>query len=571
MYRACIKCTLIGMVLGIAGAAGPLYAARKIPSPVMDLPKPIDPAHKNYLNFLKDFEKRFCTKDVRNTFDQLMKRAQAVNSYVPEDFDGNIDVATVKDGLAELDKKWSWLVQKRDELKNIESWPDRKKIFSPLEDRIDVLLKLKERHFLKGEDTRALKKESKDKRKELQVEFEKIISTLSFLTSYAYPADHLQMRKDYDANKIRENKKQTSRANRLMFSRKLQEDGTFDDDHDNADIYLRTTLNTLSLALKDDDTWLEEDIRHDLEWAIREMRKQLAWGRQRQLQRMQNWINRTAALRTFYRKLLNDKEGQTERAQFVDSREASRKLKKFVYAKNAEVYKALLQESELTQALYVFDQILLHEVGNATPANYRDRIDVAQVVVNSRYHPDLSELDDDETMFEYLEAQGVDEETLESPSWLNVMFKELRFSFTLYYIPAVRHVFCPDQFRTAKITREKNLHLITDVLQNPRLDFRAVRYYSRWSMVGRMDMSKVWRGFKMIPERVGARYKDDSGLKRAIANGKYRYLYSFTELHGGRYHAIEVGPKIYALKGTLQKPEFYAHRDPHKFRFFEEK
>jgi hypothetical protein len=221
--------------------------------------------------------------------------------------------------------------------------------------------------------------------------------------------------------------------------------------------------------------------------------------------------------------------------------------------------------------LYVFDQILLHEVGNATISNFRDREDVAQVVINSRFDPDLSVLDDDEQLYDYLTAQGISEKILKQPSWLNVMFKELRFSFTLYYIPAVHHVFCPDFYRTAEVTRIKNLNLITEILREPRLDFHAIRYYSRWSMIGRIDMEHVWKGFQLIPERVGARYTDDKWLKRAVTNSKYRYLYTFTDLYGVQHHALEIGNKTYAMRGSLEKPDFYAYRDPHKFRFFEKK
>ena len=468
------------------------YAAQKIPTPALEVPKPQWRAHKDYLEFLRSFNSRFCTKETQSTFDRLAKRARSTSAYVPESFEGNIDVKTIQAGMAELDKKWQWLVTTRDRLKAQKSWPDRNRIFTSASSAIESLLQLKERHFLMGDTTRTVRKESEAQLKKLKDEFEKLTKKLYFLTSYDYPTDHLKQRKEFDANKVRKNKKQAETANLIMFKRKLQEDGTFDADQSNSDIYLRTTLNTLSLALQNKGPWLSEDIRHDLEWVIKEMRKQLGWGQQKQIARIQIWINRVAERQAFYRKLLNEKEGQMKRQLFVESREASKQLKKFVYEKNAEVYKALLEESELNKALYVFDQILLYEVGNATLSNFRDREDVAQVVINSRFHPDLSVLSKKEELYKQLVAIGVDKSVLKKSSWLNVMFKELRFSFTLYYIPAVRHVFCPDFFRTAEITREKNLHLITKILKKPRLDFHALRYFSRWSMIGRIDMSQVW-------------------------------------------------------------------------------
>jgi hypothetical protein len=325
------------------------------------------------------------------------------------------------------------------------------------------------------------------------------------------------------------------------------------------------------LALEKPGPWLSEDLRHDLDWALREIKTQLRWGKSKQLARIQEWINRMARVRGFYKNLLNDKNGAEERMQFRAKHEASLKFKKFVYSTNAKVYKFLSQQPQITKALFVFDQILLHEAGLATTQNWRDRKDVAQVIINSRKDSELSNLGKGEGFFSYLREAGVDSALVNQSSWLNVMFKELLFSFTFYYIPAVKHIFCPDFYKTAKATRAKNIYLAVKQLREPKGDFKALRYFSRWSMIGRIDMSKVWEGFRAIPERVGVRYKVQKKLQKAFQNKRYKYFYSFQDPVGAQYHVVSIRNKKYTVSDNPKKPIFYAYRDRHKFRFFEPK
>lgn len=544
--------------------------AKDLPSPVIELPKNVKQIEKiksDYLQLLQKINKTYCTHSVQTEFDQLSTKHKSLNTYVPELSDGSIDVETIKNGMPELESKLSWINQTLNRLKDQKKWTNLAKHIEPLEITASQLLKLKEKRFLQGDESEGVEDESRALLKKLKNQFEVMMNELYFLSNYAYPNNHLDQRRIFDDNRTEKVKEQTKLANKVMFQRKLREDGAYDPGHKNSDFFLRAALNTLSIRLGVDGPWLSEDNRYDLEWAIREIRKYLRQGKKRQILRFKEWLKSQTETRQFYVGILDEKN-QAERKLFLEKQKASTHLREFVYSSNAKVYKELLNTTERTQAIYVLDQILLHEVGNATNDNWRDRKDVAQVVLNSRADSDLSIIKKNEGFYSYLQAEGVPDEVMKSPSWLNVMFKQLRFSFTLYYIPAVRHIACPDFYKTAVSTRNKNLNLIVEILREPQTTFKAVRYFSRESMVGRIDMGEVWGGFKQVPERVGSRFEKDSGLKKAIRKNKYRYLYSFKDPEGVDYHVLEIGHKNYAMKGSLEKPDFFAYRNPHKFRFF---
>lgn len=543
----------------------------EVPNPALQIKLSQKLAHDNYLRFLKDFDKKHCDSSTEYKYNQLVQARKKLTNYVPELYSGELDAKTIKDGLSDLDKKWQWLVGVREQLKKLNTWPNRKTIFKPIESSIEKLLNLKEQKFLNNDNSKKLQQASKRELDKLKSQYESLMTDLFFLKGFNYPVDHLKQRQLFEDYYYKDAKTYTQKANEVMFLRRLEEDGTTNDKNDNSDLYLRTTLNTISIKLKQKDPWLDEEVRHDLEWAIRRIDQQLSYGKNEQINRIQNWINRTAGIRSFYLKILDKKGSHEELQEFINKREAGKKLKDFVYTKNAQVYKFLLDQDEYIQAYFVFDQVLLHEVGAASVYNFRDRQDVAKVFTNSRFHPKLSIIEKSEDMYKYLIEAGVSPKDLATPSWLNAMFKALRFSFTLYYIPAVKHVFCPDFYKTAQSTRSKNLYLIWDSLKKPDTEFKALRYFSRWSMLGRIDMSDVWSDYLQIPERAGSEYKSDKDLQKKFKGKAYRYLYSFIDPQEQLFHVLEIANKNYAVKIISGQPRFFAYRDTHHFRFYQQK
>ena len=179
--------------------------------------------------------------------------------------------------------------------------------------------------------------------------------------------------------------------------------------------------------------------------------------------------------------------------------ESRYQLMKFNFEKQRKVYNFWLQENKLNRVLFVLETILFNEAGDVDGRDALERMDVVQVVFNRTQIPFYHTIEEDEAIYPYLRSIG--KKKLTRSKWLNVMFKEGEFSFTYFFIPSSKNIYCPDVSRRGRFLRKENLGVILNMLKNPNSKFKATRYFSRASMLGRIDMAKVWTDFSALPER----------------------------------------------------------------------
>ncbi|MCO4753001.1 MAG: hypothetical protein KC478_00895, partial [Bacteriovoracaceae bacterium] len=306
-------------------------------------------------------------------------------------------------------------------------------------------------------------------------------------------------------------------------------------------------------------------LRYDLEWTLRYIKKVLARGKQEQLLRLNDWAERTDRNLEFYTDIIKVKNRDKAKKLVKDKNEASIKLKEFVYTKQAEVYKWWMNKPELMKAIFVLETILFNEVGTVDGKDALERIDVAQIVLNRVEHPFYSSLDPKQELVKHLDLSP---EEYSKHKWLNTLFRVGEFSFTYHYISSVVKIFCPDMSRIGRGLRDKNVKISLKAIKDKKEDFNVLRYFSRVSMLGKIDMSTVWHEYVRFPERPGYEALGQRRLVRLYLADKYQYLYSFTDPKGQAFEVIKIGDDTYSVMWEKGRPKFYKYRDPHLFKYF---
>ena len=122
--------------------------------------------------------------------------------------------------------------------------------------------------------------------------------------------------------------------------------------------------------------------------------------------------------------------------------------------------------------------------------------------------------------------------------------------------------------RRGKGIRSRNLKIAMLALKHERPHFKAIRYFSRVSMLGKVDMAKVWHDFQAYPERPGPELENQNTLRRQFISDEYQYLYSFIDPSGIAYQVITIDDKNYCITWRKGQPVFHTYRDPHFFTYF---
>ena len=291
-------------------------------------------------------------------------------------------------------------------------------------------------------------------------------------------------------------------------------------------------------------------------------------GVKKKIQRMGEWSDRVERAITFYSMLrdgkIKEKGHSFSTNNLLEKRAKARYvLKDHVLKKEAKAYRYWMDQPKILQAIYVVDTILFNEVGGIDGRDMLERRDVAQVVINRFRDPLYNSIDSKESLFPYLKLK---EEQVSLNKWLNVMFKEGEFSFTYFFIPGNLRIFCPDMTRMGKFLRRENISIALSLLRRPNDSFQAVRYFSRASMLGRVDMAPIWSDFKALEERPGLPVARSNYLARKYKNNEYTFHYDFIDKSGEIYQVLKIAKKIY-VADRLGK-NFFKYRNPHYFRYF---
>lgn len=531
---------------------------------------------KNYMSSFKQFRGKVCVPKAEEIFEQYLRSYRGQGYWIPE-LNDDVDVATIKSLLPEMEKKLSWIKQQKKQLaaRNFPSTDVTNKVRSILRQ----LLALKKAEI---ESDEAVKKSSRQQSLkllgQLQQAYGVLMKSISFYSNYKFPTDHLKNRKVHEAYREKEDQASVKITNYTFLYRKILEDGAYLKDRTTgSDIYLRTTLDTLHFELGEHEFYLSEDARYDLEYVLGKIESELKKGKERALERLTEWEERAQRTMNFYQSLTRP-ENQLElivagnkstpnKELIKEHNKAADELKEFVYRKQAEVYNYWLKQPELARAIFVLETILMNEVGGVDGEDALERMDVARVVMNRLDKPKYLSISKKEFIHRYL-LDLTSQSNITSEKWLNALVKQGEFSFTYYYMSGVAKIFCPDIAPQAKKLRKQNVEIALQVLKEKNSPFKATRYFSRSSMVGRIHMDAIWEDYVPYPERPGLLAPGQEKLKQMMAAGEYTYLYSFQDPGPVLYQVVEIGNDVYAIGEEKGLKIFYKHRNPHYFRYF---
>jgi len=143
-------------------------------------------------------------------------------------------------------------------------------------------------------------------------------------------------------------------------------------------------------------------------------------------------------------------------------------------------------------------------------------------------------------------------------------------SFTYFYFPGNLQIYCPDMTRVGQFLRRENVRIAIDLLNNPRKEFKAVRYFSRLSMFGRIEMDSLWQNFKALEEFPGKPAKNSKKYLEFYKKDHYKFLYPFkNESLSKSFYAVEIKGKPFVVEASNPK-QVYQYRNPHQFKYFTE-
>ncbi len=529
----------------------------------------------SYMKSFDDFREKSCGPKAESLFEEYLKAYRGQGYWIPE-YNDDVDVDTIKTLLPEMEKKLDWIkTQKSNVSKNKLT---NEKITSDIKELLKTLLALKKSELAIDEKSKTEpRQESLKLLRQLEIKYEELIKSVSYFSNFKYPVDHLKNRKVYDQYREKEDPESVKIANFSFLYRKLVEDGAYYKDHTGSDIYLRTTIDTLHYELKTHDFYLSEDARFDLEFVLSKIESELFKGKDKILERLTEWQERTERTINFYQNLtlpenqvvtLVDGEKITpNKALIKEHNMAAERLKEYVYLKQAEVYKYWLNQSELPRAIFVLETILMNEVGGVDGDDALERMDVARVVMNRLDKIKYLTIKKKEFIHPYLK-KIISESQVKNERWLNALFKQGEFSFTYYYMNGVSKIFCPDLAPRAKKLRHKNVEIALQVLKEGDTSFKTTRYFSRASMIGRIHMDSIWEDYIVYSERPGLLADGQKKLTEAFTQGLYTFLYAFQDPNSQTYQVVEIDGLNYALGEKNGVKLFFKHRNPHYFRYF---
>lgn len=522
----------------------------------------------DYNKVHKRFYQQVCSKSDLNKYSKLITKYRGQGYYLPK-IDLDIDRNAIIKNLHHFKKKISYIESQLKRLKK-----NRKFLkFSLAKDEInkivDHLLSLKKQYKqeIRPEKKAKILRASNVELGRLKVQFNIFMDQLFFMKSYNFPNDYLKYRKNYEKFRFNEDFKNDKKANEIFFFRRIVEDGAFDKNKTRGDKFIRTALDTLFLNIQKEKDFLSEDVRYDLDWLENKIERIVKRGKKVQENRLEEWLARTKKTFSFYQELVAIKNKNKAKFLVKKENEAAIDLRQYVYKKQAETYEFWAKQTELYKAMFSLETILVHEVGVIDGEHGLERMNVARVVLN-RYHDDFyNQLEDDQPIVKYI-SKDID---TEEEKWLNVLFKIGEFSFTYHYIPAVTGIYCPDMSRRGKGIRGKNLKFALKTLRSHDGSFKAFRYFSRVSMLGKIDMSTVWTGYQRLPEGPGYKAAAQRRLLHRYYADRYQYLYSYRDSRKREFNVLKIGKKIYSMNWEKGQPVFYDYRNPHYFKYFSKK
>ncbi len=513
---------------------------------------------KKYDKVLRQYKKKFCEPDLEKKYDALFTDYQGNGIYVPY-LNNEIDIDTIKKNLYLLKSKKRWIQSKRNRLKKYVRLPSLDKGLVKLEKLVEENLKVKYEFDVLGKKDRETIKKGKRTFAAIRDFYIKFEQKFFYMHNFGYPVNHRENRRAYELAKAQDIQK---RMNQTFFRRKIYEDGAPSSSVYKKDTFPRTIIDTIKREILKKQIFVSNSLQYDIEWLLTTLPKARRYGIIHYKNAFKSWEEKVSEMLRFYSGILNKNDKDRKFASL--KLQATEAIKKYVNSRLGKVYDYWTDQEEIYRSMFALETILFNEVGALDPSG-KERKEVVDVVLN-RYHSDTyNKLDPKQDLVQYIETKNTN-----SYKWLNVFLKEREFSFTYYFIPAVINIFCPPRTKWAKQLRKSNLRLSLKALRNYEVkpkSQQAIRYFSRASMIGRIDMAPVWSNHKQMPEKLGKRIKKADDILQSIDQKKFKYRYSFMR-EGQIYNVFKVQGQKYAIANTSKGRKVYRYRDPHFFRFF---
>ncbi|MBC7429535.1 MAG: hypothetical protein H7336_13035 [Bacteriovorax sp.] len=485
-----------------------------------------------YLKIQKEFSENSCGLGVEQNQKDLDVKYRGDGNYIPVLLDQKVDQKTVKTILPLIKEKIAWIKAQGDEIKNVKNFEDVQQTLKRIENEVIVLQEAKKDYFFAK--TKEQKADIEERAKKQFVQMMKEVETLKaeapYLLSFKFPLNHLALRAEYEKYKSVNLKEPRAKANSIYLYRRIVQDGSYDENLSRNDSVIRAAFDTLYISIsKDRDrVFLTENERSDFKYVLTNFKNLLDLGQQTLVNRYGEWAKRAERSLSFYQDLADGKKIKTSDTTVAtdantileDRARSLANLKEFVLKKESEAYSFWAKKSELYQYLYAMETILYSEVGRSDAPDALERRDVSQVVINRYSDPYYSMMGKNDALMDYLPK----ELKLSDSKWLNVLFKEGEFSFTYFYMPGNQHIYCPDMTKVGQFLRRENGRIALELLNKPRKDFPALRYYSRVSMYGRIDMDTLWDDFKPLGEVPGRPVKNLKKLAGLFKQDRYKFL-----------------------------------------------
>lgn len=529
-----------------------------------------------YLKLQKEFYTESCVPGVEDTYQTLDKTYRGDGNFIPVLLDEKVDLKTIKNLLPLMQEKNGWIQSQIELLKKTSDLEAQRQDLKRLENDVSLLQEAKKDFFFSQNKAHQenIKKRSAKQFEQLLVEIEKLKNQVPFLLSFKFPINHLALRSEYEKFKSLGTKEARSKANSIYLFRKIVQDGSYDLELSRNDAVIRSAFDTLyqSLIKGKNREFLTENERVDLKFVLRNFDKLLSFKSEALIERFMEWKGRNERSMAFYQDLVDGKKIKvSENSQIKDvttlleeRAKSLYTLKEFVLNKEARAYEFWSSKSDLIQSLYAIETILYSEVGRMDAPHALERRDVAQVVINRSQDPNYNFLSEKDSITKYLSPKL---KTTES-KWLNVLFKEGEFSFTYFYIPGNLHIYCPDMSKVGQFLRRENVRIALELLNKPRDNFKALRYFSRMSMFGRIEMDTLWGAFAALPEVPGRPIKNAKKVYELFKKDHYKFLYDFTNENLKKsFLVVDLKGKIYVVDSSDPKLIYY-YRNPHHFKYF---
>lgn len=534
----------------------------------------------SYLEVHRQFSQAVCRPGTEQQFEALDRNFRGFGFHVPTDLEDNLDIETINRFLPEIRAKKSWIDSKIKKVQSKEQagFDQAIVIVNKIELLVRGLLEAKRDFHLSSSSSEREKARVKSRfaMVELREAWRELVESISYLTSYGFPVDHFDLRSTNDHYRSLEGPEARKRSNEVYFFRQILQDGAQNPDRSRSDAFLRSVLDSITIWLEAPEDFLTENLRYDLNFALSGIRRQLGSGRNHFVQRLTEWKKRTGDAIKFYESLQSETTSKEDADELEPSKEGERvastlakarhELRDFSLTKQAEAYHFWRQQPELFRALYAIETILYNEVADLDGREALERKDITQVVINRWDTPRYSRLEESDSIFPYLNKSLED---LAGYRWLNALFKEGEFSFTYFFIRSNIRIYCPETTRRGRFLLRENLGIGLEVLRAPKPEFDALRYFSRHSMQGRIDMSDIWSEYEEIPERLGPKIGNDRLLKNAFEAQNYTYYYPFKSENDRKFDVLEINGSQYVRERASGL--FYGYRNPHFFRYYRER